>query len=260
MRAVKITFSIICTMSIFSNLDLSAHHSFFYLVLLIAITMADIDLDSCKLSHMGLEYMGDISKTESGIRCQSWSMQNPIHSIDQSYTGDKFPERSVTKAKNYCRNPSLHPAGPWCYSIDRELINDTCGIPLCSSIDCKMTGLGMDYMGVHKISMSGKTCLSWNKHRKKVLKQQHNFKTYEQIKFSKWGFPDESRGSAKRYCRNPDGDLGGPWCFIESDIESSNGIIEKQYCDIPFCDDQVTINTIKSAHTLLAKVGKIHKN
>lgn len=59
----------------------------------------------------------------------------------------------------------------------------------------------------------------------------------EQQKFSKRNFPDESRGDAKKYCRNPDGDLGGPWCFVE--IVNSGGVVEKDYCDIPLCDDRV---------------------
>lgn len=56
-----------------------------------------------------------------------------------------------------------------------------------------------------------------------------------QKKFENYRFPDKRREDAKKYCRNPDGDIGGPWCFVE--MEDSDEI-EREYCDIPFCDDQ----------------------
>lgn len=215
----------------------------FYFIIVVSIMQQeaqsndDVDFKNCKFSHMGLEFMGDVSKTESGVRCQSWTMRNPIHKIDSSYTDDNFPERSMAKAKNYCRNPSNDPKGPWCYTVDPELINDTCAIPLCSNVDCKLTATGMEYAGHQKKSVSGKSCLKWDKHRSKVKAQQKNFETYEQRKFPRWKFPDETRGSAKKYCRNPDGDVGGPWCFVE--LEDIEDTVEKEYCDIPLCDDQV---------------------
>lgn len=49
-------------------------------------------------------------------------------------------------------------------------------------------------------------------------------------------FPEEYTSDAKKYCRNPSGDIGGPWCFVED--ENTNEI-EKEYCDIPFCDDPI---------------------
>lgn len=78
----------------------------------------------------------------------------------------------------------------------------------------------------------GRKCLKWNKKRKKV-KIKNDVKS--QDKFNKYRFPDEDLKAAKKYCRNPDGDVGGPWCFV--DVEDSDEV-EKEYCDIPFCDDQ----------------------
>lgn len=209
------------------------------LILFIHVTADDYEYTQCKLSPLGLEYTGSISRSEIGKLCQSWSTEKPIHPIDPSITDDKFPDQSLKNAKNYCRNPNSDPKGPWCYTIDRNLINDTCGIPVCYSYDCKITGIGMDYGGLMDTTISGKVCLSWDKLRKKVKKRRFKYETYEQKKFSKWSFPDESRGSAENFCRNPDGDSGGPWCFVESDSKEY-GVVQKDYCNIPLCDDEVT--------------------
>ena len=112
------------------------------------------DLTRCKLSHLGLEYLGDIAKTESWIRCQSWTSNSP-HAIPATIIDDNFPEHSRKKAKNYCRNPTKDPNGPWCYSMSLDLKYDTCGIPLCSVTDCKITGPGMEYAGDYKKGLSG---------------------------------------------------------------------------------------------------------
>ena len=43
-------------------------------------------------------------------------------------------------------------------------------------------------------------------------------------------FPDESLADASNYCRSPDNDSGGPWCFVDS----GNGF-SPQYCNVPRC-------------------------
>lgn len=35
-------------------------------------------------------------------------------------------------AKNYCRNPTRDPRGPWCYTLEPTVIDDECDIPLCN--------------------------------------------------------------------------------------------------------------------------------
>lgn len=34
--------------------------------------------------------------------------------------------------KNYCRNPTRDPRGPWCYTLEPTVIDDECDIPLCN--------------------------------------------------------------------------------------------------------------------------------
>lgn len=112
------------------------------------------DISACKLSHKGLEYMGDIAKSESWVRCQSWTSNDP-HVIADTIVDDMFPELSRKKAKNYCRNPTKDPEGPWCYTMNMDLKFETCGIPLCSVSECRVTGPGMEYSGKHNRGLSG---------------------------------------------------------------------------------------------------------
>lgn len=46
-------------------------------------------------------------------------------------------------------------------------------------------------------------------------------------------FSDIKRG-AGRGCRNPDGNIAGPWCYVE---RQDSNLHKKELCDVPFCDD-----------------------
>ncbi|RZC37630.1 tyrosine-protein kinase hopscotch [Asbolus verrucosus] len=188
------------------------------------------DLSACKVSHLGLEYHGDIGKTESWVRCQSWSSNNP-HPISNTIVDVMFPEYSKKRARNYCRNPTKDPDGPWCYTMNLDLKYETCGIPLCSVRACKITGPGIEYSGKHRRGISDRKCLKWNKDRNKV-KEGSTYTSYD--KFKKTKFPEGDVSKAKKYCRNPNGDIGGPWCFVEDEDTDE---IEREYCDIPFCHE-----------------------
>ncbi|KAL1488031.1 hypothetical protein ABEB36_015404 [Hypothenemus hampei] len=187
------------------------------------------DLDQCKLSHLGVEYTGSIGKTESNVRCQSWISNSP-HKVNDSLVDDQFPYHSKKKSKNYCRNPDRKSSGPWCYTMNSDLIDETCTVPLCSYSECKLTGPGMEFGGFHNKGYSDRKCLKWDKNRKKVL-ENGTYKKYDKFPDNK--FSDGTAAKAKNFCRNPDGDPGGPWCFVENEL----GYIEREYCDIEFCDD-----------------------
>ncbi|KAJ8925711.1 hypothetical protein NQ315_009558 [Exocentrus adspersus] len=188
------------------------------------------DFDKCKLSHLGLEYHGTVSKSESGVRCQSWSSDQP-HKIRENIKDITFTDGSKKNAKNYCRNPTKDPSGPWCYTMNHDLQFESCALSLCSVSLCKVTGPGMEFAGSHNRGSSDRKCLKWNKDRNRV-KQDGGYVKIS--KFDKQYFPENHVGDAKKHCRNPNGDIGGPWCFVENE---DTGDIEKEYCDIPFCDD-----------------------
>ncbi|XP_014615246.1 PREDICTED: prothrombin-like [Polistes canadensis] len=70
--------------------------------------------------------------TSNNVRCQYWQTDQPLHKVDPNITDADFPEKSMKAAKNYCRNPTNDPRGPWCYTLDPTLIDDECDVPLCN--------------------------------------------------------------------------------------------------------------------------------
>lgn len=55
-----------------------------------------------------------------------------IPQVSETITDSDFPERSLHLARNYCRNPTKDPKGPWCYTMEPTLIDDDCEVPLCN--------------------------------------------------------------------------------------------------------------------------------
>ncbi|KFD50159.1 hypothetical protein M513_08998 [Trichuris suis] len=78
-----------------------------------------------KGNYMG-SYTGTTAVTINRHVCQRWDAVDGHH-----YRDDNFPDGSVARAKNYCRNPDKSPCGPWCYyktskSFKREPCFHTC--------------------------------------------------------------------------------------------------------------------------------------
>ena len=79
-----------------------------------------------------------------------------------------------------------------------------------------MSAAGREYSGTLSESQSGYLCSRWDA-------VTHNFTESER-------YPDASMSGAQNYCRNPDGKLEGPWCFVDDPF------VEWDFCDIPACD------------------------
>ena len=77
---------------------------------------------------------------------------------------------------------------------------------------CRRTLIGAEYLGTQMKTPSGKTCLHWIDYQDKLSNS-----TY---------FMDSINKSVN-YCRNPDGDVKGPWCFT--------GPESRESCAIVFC-------------------------
>jgi len=119
----------------------------------------------------------------------------------------------------------------------------------------------VEYAGQVQRSSSGRECRPWTDRHKEVGANKTDH-------FPNSAFPERSRRNAKRRCRNPDGDPGGPWCYVEvPEIdyreEQKNGDekldkgakktdtfeeamqedadeerVEREYCDVPFCGEK----------------------
>lgn len=185
------------------------------------------DLKRCRVTHSGVEYEGNIAQSKSGILCQNWETPDPIHKVAEQIVDTDFPEGSKKKAKNYCRNPRHWSGRPWCYTLDFNITDEECSVPLCAKKECRLTGPGVEYSGSTRYSGT-RECLPWADLRGVE---------YKDILYNSL-FPDGSRQGAKNKCRNPDSDPGGPWCYVQPDTKDgkSSSSYKKAYCGIPLCD------------------------
>jgi len=90
------------------------------------------------------------------------------------------------------------------------------------------------YSGKIAISEKGHICKSWADKKDSTIKVQG-----EKIKIQDGYFPDGSLENAANYCRSPDNDRYGPWCFVDGDQDAW------QYCDVPLCNGAKAIAMIE---------------
>ena len=98
---------------------------------------------------------------------------------------------------NYCRNHGERNA--WCYVNGHK---EYCDVKPCQE-EC-YENRGEEYYGRLSRSISGHKCLPWNSVTLRYSNVDH------------------------AYCRNFEGDLEGPWCYINK----QNG---RELCDVPKC-------------------------
>jgi len=169
----------------------------------------------------GLKYRGKMSVTERGEECQNWDTNNP-HIVRYTPIDGK--------RHNHCRNPDGDPDGPWCYikNVPRDSKPNwrTCTIPTCKGKktgdpnNCKI-GNGSSYRGTTKKTFSGRRCQSWGS----TSPQEPSNDILKLL----------PKGTTHSYCRNYDGDEGGPWCY------TMDKRVRWQYCSqIPTCPKGIT--------------------
>ncbi|XP_072512606.1 plasminogen [Salminus brasiliensis] len=187
----------------------------------------------------GSSYRGVMSETISGKKCQSWASLEP-HS--HSKTPQNFPNADLRR--NLCRNPDGDRA-PWCYTTDPSVRWEYCRIERCGSpiasvttppvlkpfvpptiisqsistekADCK-EGSGITYRGPTSKTSAGVTCQAWSS------------RTPHASSFTPETHPDKGLESNK--CRNPDGDVNGPWCYTTDPNKKWD------YCQISDCENK----------------------
>ena len=153
----------------------------------------------------GTAYTGKANTTVGGLSCQMWSVLTP-HNHSNTDVGDH----------NYCRGLGGGP--PMCYTTDPGTRWDYCLVPDCvappqseEEIGCKVQ-FGTDYTGKANITVSGRVCQKW------TVNSPHP--SYHQTV------------GEHNYCRNPDDDDFGPWCY------TLDPQIGWEHCEIPECVTQ----------------------
>ncbi|XP_075044287.1 prothrombin [Mixophyes fleayi] len=190
-------------------------------------------LDLCIIGQcavgIGINYIGNISVTRSGRVCQYWSSNFPHKTKINPIS---HPNKTLNE--NYCRNPDDNPLGPWCYTKDPEKPREECAVPICGKkgttvepivlqvekaedTPCEMNR-GLQYQGTLAVTVSGLPCLPWNSPKIEVQ--------------SRKGFLKDVV-LKENYCRNPDGDDEGVWCFV------SHPNVTFEYCKLNYCDSPV---------------------
>ena len=82
--------------------------------------------------------------------------------------------------------------------------------------------MGREYSGTQAKTISGRTCQRWDSH----YPHEHTMTDSDR-------FPDQDIQAAENYCRNPNGDEKGPWCF------TTDTLVPWEYCDIPVCSGKI---------------------
>uniref|UniRef100_A0A8C2SVL4 Plasminogen-like n=1 Tax=Coturnix japonica TaxID=93934 RepID=A0A8C2SVL4_COTJA len=167
----------------------------------------------------GLNYRGTTSTTVSGRKCQAWNSKSPH---DHGKTPEKFPNADLRE--NYCRNPDGD-SRPWCFTTDPSVPWEYCSLKRCddhtveatpndppaavaqnvdlpippTTSDC-INGNGKDYRGTAAKTGNGRTCQEWSS------QSPHSHRYFTPLTHPRAGLD-------KNYCRNPDGDINGLWCF-----------------------------------------------
>ncbi|KAK2114645.1 hypothetical protein P7K49_008911, partial [Saguinus oedipus] len=137
---------------------------------------------------------------------------------------------------NYCRNPDADKS-PWCFTTDPTVRWEYCNLKKCSETEGSVVappsvaqvpnvqtpsepecilGNGKGYRGKKATTVTGTPCQEWAAQEP----HKHNSFTPE---------TNPRAGLEKNYCRNPDGDVGGPWCYTTNPSKLFD------YCDIPQC-------------------------
>uniref|UniRef100_A0A8C9DR42 Plasminogen n=1 Tax=Prolemur simus TaxID=1328070 RepID=A0A8C9DR42_PROSS len=179
----------------------------------------------------GQSYRGTSSITITGRKCQSWSSMIP-HRHEK--TPEKYPNADLKM--NYCRNPDADKS-PWCYTTDPSVRWEYCNLKKCSEAEASfaapptrsqvpsveasseqecIVGNGRNYRGKIATTVTGTLCQGWaaqEPHRHTIFTPETNPRA----------------GLEKNYCRNPDGDENGPWCYTTNPRKLFD------YCDIPQC-------------------------
>ncbi|CAG0899018.1 unnamed protein product [Darwinula stevensoni] len=197
----------------------------------------DLSAPECKMTQKGAEYLGTQNKAISGSPCLAWLGEQGLSpEFRFAIKGQAFPD-FITDEHNYCRNPTGRPGGPWCKVPGSEENWEYCDVRFCAMedaertcetedrcsskpLECRLTEMGLEYVGFKNVDADGRNCQPW------LGRANDKRVSFMDIMF----IPDEGVDSSHNYCRNPDANLYGLWCFIEEGTGERWG-----HCMVPFC-------------------------
>uniref|UniRef100_A0A6Q2ZBM7 Hepatopoietin-A n=1 Tax=Esox lucius TaxID=8010 RepID=A0A6Q2ZBM7_ESOLU len=173
----------------------------------------EVDVTTRCFKGRGEGYRGTVAVTPSGLTCQRWDSQFP-----HNHTYSPQDYRCQDLKENFCRNPDGRDL-PWCFTSDPNIRTAFCAnIPLCVCASDCYEGSGESYRGEVSRTRSGLPCSFWRD-------------------YSNSGDRDTAVltvGQEGRFCRNPDGDKHGPWCYTNSTT------IPWDYCSVKPCESNHT--------------------
>ncbi|KAK6473867.1 hepatocyte growth factor-like protein isoform X1 [Huso huso] len=182
----------------------------------------------------GEDYRGKVNETTSGIPCQRWDSQQP-------HSHPFYPHVYECKGleENYCRNPDGSEA-PWCFTSVLDMRTAFClQINRCmediETKDC-YHDYGESYRGTVRKTRKGIPCQKWS------------VDTPHKTKYNPRTHPDTNL--SENYCRNPDGDHHGPWCY------TTDPKTEFDYCAIKQCGDFL-LNAVPDAGVVSRCLEKV---
>uniref|UniRef100_A0A452EN11 Hepatocyte growth factor-like protein n=1 Tax=Capra hircus TaxID=9925 RepID=A0A452EN11_CAPHI len=193
----------------------------------------------------GEGYRGTANTTAAGVPCQRWDAQLPHQ---HRFAPEKYACKGVSRAglegrdlrENFCRNPDGSEA-PWCFTSRPGMRMAFCyQIRRCTDDvrpeDC-YHGAGELYRGSVSKTRKGIRCQNWSAEMPHKPQFKHTSAPHAPLE--------------ENFCRNPDGDSHGPWCY------TTDPGTPFDYCALRRCDDDQQPSILETAHQVLFdKCGK----
>uniref|UniRef100_A0A8D3D1H7 Hepatocyte growth factor n=1 Tax=Scophthalmus maximus TaxID=52904 RepID=A0A8D3D1H7_SCOMX len=152
----------------------------------------------------GEGYKGTVDMMPTGLTCQRWDSQYPHN---HTFFPQAYPCKDLRE--NYCRNPDGQEF-PWCFTMDPRVRTMFCtNIPQCGTQTKPCyESFGESYQGEQSRTRSNLPCVPWTDHSNSGERGML------------------MAGLEGNYCRNPDKDKHGPWCY------TNNSAIPWDYCTV----------------------------
>ncbi|KAB0364066.1 hypothetical protein FD754_008222 [Muntiacus muntjak] len=183
----------------------------------------------------GEGYRGTVNTTAAGVPCQRWDAQLPHQ---HRFAPEKYPCKDLRE--NFCRNPDGSEA-PWCFTSRPGMRMAFCyQIRRCTDDvrpeDC-YHGAGELYRGSVSKTRKGIRCQNWSAETPHKPQFKHTSAPHAPLE--------------ENFCRNPDGDSHGPWCYTMDPGTPFD------YCALRRCDDDQQSSILETAdQVLFDKCGK----